>query len=240
MTTRAASDAGARYGAIELKDSIQLYWMMGLGIAILIHLGVIASYKLAGLADSGGTDGPFVKPIFTIHLPIPSINPGIEVPINIAEHGIKNTVGTPVPVPVGIAEPEQTLAPNIQFNANTGTAPDGFAGGTGGEEPIVIPESPPEPFVPVQVEPRIVRSARPEYPEVALRAGLEGTVHVKIWVDREGKPREVSVVKSDMEVFNDAAVAAAKQFLFTPAYMNGGPVSVWVTMPFKFRIADRH
>jgi TonB family protein len=239
MTTRAASDARARYGAIELKDSIQLYWMMGLGIAILIHLCVIASYKLAALADSGGTDGPFVRRI-TIQLPIAPINPTTEVPINIAEHGIKNTVGTAVPVPDASADPEQTVAPNVLFNPNTGTAPEGVAGGTGEAGPIVIPETAPEPFVPVEVMPRVVRSVTPVYPEVALRAGLEGTVHVKIWVDREGKPREVSVVKSDMDVFNDAAVAAAKQILFTPAYMNGGPVSVWVTMPFRFRMADRH
>jgi len=61
-------------------------------------------------------------------------------------------------------------------------------------------------------------------------------VWVKIWVNKRGKPHEVRIVKSDNEMFNDAAIAAAKQFLFTPAYMNNGPVSVWVTVPFKFRL----
>jgi hypothetical protein len=27
--------------------------------------------------------------------------------------------------------------------------------------------------------------------------------------------------------------------VFTPAYMNNGPVSVWVSVPFKFRLADK-
>jgi protein TonB len=94
--------------------------------------------------------------------------------------------------------------------------------------------------VPVEEMPRIVRSVRPEYPDIALHAGLEGTVYVKFWVDREGKPREVSVLRSTMDVFNESAVAAAKQYIFTPAYMNGGPVAVWVTIPFKFRLADRN
>lgn len=88
--------------------------------------------------------------------------------------------------------------------------------------------------------PKIVRSVNPVYPELAIRSGLTGTVYVKIWIAKEGKPREVSVVKSDEEIFNDAAAAAAKKFLFTPAYMNSGPVSVWVTIPFRFRLADRN
>ncbi|GAG02318.1 unnamed protein product, partial [marine sediment metagenome] len=35
------------------------------------------------------------------------------------------------------------------------------------------------------------------------------------------------------------AVKAAMSFVFTPAYMNNGPVSVWVSIPFKFKLADR-
>jgi protein TonB len=88
--------------------------------------------------------------------------------------------------------------------------------------------------------PKVVRSVAPVYPELAIRSELTGTVYVKIWVDKEGKPREVSVEKSDQEILNDAAIAAAKQFLFTPAYMNSGPVSVWVTIPFRFRLAGRN
>ena len=73
-----------------------------------------------------------------------------------------------------------------------------------------------------------------------MRAALEGKVWVKIWVDKEGKPREVVVFKSDAEIFNEPAITAAKQFLFTPAYMNNGPVSVWVSVPFNFKLADRN
>jgi len=47
------------------------------------------------------------------------------------------------------------------------------------------------------------------------------------------------VLKSDAEIFNEPAVEAAKQWLFTPAYMNNGPVAVWVSIPFRFKLADR-
>jgi protein TonB len=146
----------------------------------------------------------------------------------------------PVPVPEGIADPEQTLAPQNMFSPQTGPAREGTEGEWGEEAPIVIPETEPPPFQIVEEMPKVVRSVAPVYPELAIRSELTGTVYVKIWVDKEGKPREVSVEKSDQEILNDAAIAAAKQFLFTPAYMNSGPVSVWVTIPFRFRLAGRN
>jgi len=228
----------ARYGAIELKDSLRLYWMMGLGIAIVIHLAAVVTYKFAGETGTGAMPGPFVNRPVTIWIP-PSLAPNVPPAFAVAGPGIKNSVGTPVPVVDAVADPEQTLAPQNQFNTQAGTDPGGTTGEPGGEGPIVIPEEAPPPFLAVGEMPRIVKRIAPVYPELALKAGLEGTVLVKLWVDREGKPREVSVVKSDAEIFNDAALAAAKKLLFAPAYMNSGPVPVWVTIPFKFRLADR-
>jgi outer membrane biosynthesis protein TonB len=43
-------------------------------------------------------------------------------------------------------------------------------------------------------------------------------------------------VEGDNELFNNAAVEAAKQLVFMPAYMNNGPVPVWVTVPFIFTL----
>jgi TonB family protein len=85
----------------------------------------------------------------------------------------------------------------------------------------------------------IVKKVEPVYPELALKAGLEGKVWLKIWVDTDGKAKQVDVLKSDSDVFNQAAIDAAKQFLFTPAYMKGKPVAVWVSVPFKFKLADK-
>jgi protein TonB len=168
------------------------------------------------------------------------LNPGSPAPVNIAEPGIKNSVGTPVPVEDGIADPEQTLAPQNLFNPQMGPGSEGREGDWREEAPIVIPETEPPPYRAVEEMPKIVRRVDPVYPELAIRSGLTGTVYVKIWVDKEGRPREVSVLKSDEEILNEAAIAAAKQFLFTPAYMNSGAVSVWVTIPFRFRLADRN
>jgi TonB family protein len=103
----------------------------------------------------------------------------------------------------------------------------------------VSSDSEPPDFVAVQKEPVLVKSVAARYPEIALRAGLEGTVYAKIWVDKEGKVRRVVVLRSDAEIFNQAAVDAAMQWIYTPALDQNGPVSVWVTAPFKFRLSSK-
>jgi TonB family protein len=96
---------------------------------------------------------------------------------------------------------------------------------------------PPADFIPVDREPVVISKKEPVYPEAAIKQKLEGKVWVKIWVDREGMPHDVQVLKSDAEVFNQSAVEAARAFRFTPAYLNGKPVDVWVSVPFKFALA---
>jgi len=82
--------------------------------------------------------------------------------------------------------------------------------------------------------PKVVRSVAPVYPELAIRSELTGTVYVKIWVDKEGKPREVSVEKSDQRS-SMTRRSPPQSSSVHPAYMNSGPVSVWVTIPFRFQ-----
>lgn len=104
---------------------------------------------------------------------------------------------------------------------------------------VQVNEPRPSDFVEVDEQPTVIKKAEPRYPEEAMRTGKEGKVWVKIWVDTQGKPREVSVTKSDAEIFNAATVEAARQFVFTPAKRGGKPIAVWVSVPFKFKLASR-
>jgi len=97
---------------------------------------------------------------------------------------------------------------------------------------------PPPDFIEVDKEPTVISRKDAVYPELAQRAGIEGKVWVKVWVDTKGRARNVVVLKSDNEVFNQSAVEAAKQFVFTPASLHGKPVSVWVSIPFKFKMGE--
>jgi protein TonB len=233
---------GRDYGAAELKAVYQKNWIRGFGIAVFLHVLIVGSYYLAQVL---GEEEP---PVATVRIlkysdlgPPPSItNASTPPPIAVSAPTVKPTIGAPVPVPDAEVSPEQTIATQTEMSQQVAPVGEGMGEGAVIEQDIIIEEDgPPADFVPVEKEPQIIKQVKPEYPELALRAGLEGKVWVKIWVDKDGKPREVVVLKSDAEIFNDAAIAAAKQFLFTPAYMNNGPVSVWVSVPFSFKLGDR-
>jgi len=104
---------------------------------------------------------------------------------------------------------------------------------------VTSQEAPPADVVSVDKEPTLLKRVDPVYPELAMKSGLEGKVWVKIWVDTEGRPKEVKILKSDSDVFNQVTIDAAKQFLFTPAYIKGKPVAVWVSVPFAYKLADK-
>lgn len=240
----AGSYKGAQYGSAELKAVYQKYWAIGLCIAIAIHLVIVGSYYLVELLRA---EEP---PVMTVRImkysdlgPPPSItSANTPPPIAVSAPTAKPTVGAPVPVPDAEVSAEQTIASQTEMSQNVAPMVEGTgdAGGVEIQQDIKLEDdAPPADFVPVEKQPEIVKRVEPKYPELAMRAGLEGKVTVKIWVDKEGKPKQVVVLKSDAEIFNEPAVEAAKQWLFTPAYMNNGPVSVWVSVPFKFKLTDK-
>lgn len=151
--------------------------------------------------------------------------PTLAIPVPVADHQVDTAVLFPTTEQFQIAGPVEG---------------DGIGPGTSivvAANETVDPE--PASFVPRQVEPHVVVKIEPVYPPIAVRAGLEGNVFVQVWVDTKGEVRKTVVVKSDGEVFNDAAVEAARGWVFTPALMQDRPVSVWVTIPFRFRLAHR-
>ncbi len=87
----------------------------------------------------------------------------------------------------------------------------------------------------VEKKPEVIKQAIPEYPELARKAGLKGTVYVKILVTSEGKVKEATVLRGP-EIFRKAAVKAAYQFLFKPAIQNDKPVPVWAVIPMEFKM----
>ena len=237
-----ALNAGINYGAVELKAVYQKYRMWGLGIAVAIHALIIGSYYIVGLLQS--EEPPMVQVRLMKYSdlgPPPSMtSANTPPPISVTAPTAKPSVGAPVPVPDAEVSAEQTLATQAEMSQVTPIGDATGAGEVAVQQDIKIDDdAPPADFVAVEKEPVVVKKVEPKYPELAMRAGLEGKVWVKIWVDKEGKAKQVLVMKSDAEIFNEPAIEAAKQFVFTPAYMNNGPVSVWVSVPFKFRLADK-
>lgn len=91
-------------------------------------------------------------------------------------------------------------------------------------------------FVPVDKMTEVLIPSVPHYPELAKRAGIEGTAYVKILVSTEGSPVKAVVIKTDNEIFNQPSIDAAMQFKFTSAKRDNKPVAVWVVIPFRYRL----
>ena len=82
---------------------------------------------------------------------------------------------------------------------------------------------------------RIPPIPQPDYPDIARRAGITGSVTVEVLVDREGKVEAIGTIYGN-EVFHEASRQAALKTLFTPAIQNDKPVKVWVSLPYKFQL----
>jgi protein TonB len=228
----------------EIRRSLQRNIWKGLLVSVVAHLALLGVYIAAQLS-APEDNAPFV----TVRImkyselgPPPSmINADQVPPATVAVTAARPSVGLPVPVPDVEVNPEQTIATQQELSQAPGPV---LQEGAQGENVVVerppeisIEEEPsPDAFVPVEKLPVAVRQVRPEYPDIARRAGIEGTVWLKILVDKEGRAKKAIVLKSDSEIFDEPAIKAALQWVFAPAMMNKGPVSVWVAIPFRFQL----
>jgi protein TonB len=93
-----------------------------------------------------------------------------------------------------------------------------------------------EGFVASSENPKILTWAKPEYPEMARRAQLEGTVLVKVLVGPDGSVKDAIVIQSVNPLLNKAAIDAAKRCKFIPGKQRNIPVKAWMALPFSFKL----
>jgi TonB family protein len=86
--------------------------------------------------------------------------------------------------------------------------------------------------------PTLLRQEKPQYPEGAMRAKIEGVVELEAVVLADGTVGEVRVLKSlDQRYGLDAeAIATARKWLFRPGSKDGKPVAVIVTIILEFSL----
>ncbi|MEW6753080.1 MAG: energy transducer TonB [Candidatus Latescibacterota bacterium] len=85
----------------------------------------------------------------------------------------------------------------------------------------------------LEKQPHVLRRVLPEYPDSARMALVEGRVYVRMLLDRRGYVERIGEV-SGPAMLHRAAVAAARQWQFTPAVQNEQTVKVWISLPFAF------
>lgn len=85
------------------------------------------------------------------------------------------------------------------------------------------------------VSPRIQRFVQAEFPEAERAPGRAATVVLQLTVSAEGAVTEAVVTQSGGAAFDPLAVAAARQFTFTPATVDGQPTTVRIVYRYRFR-----
>ena len=233
----------SEYGAFELKKLYPKNFGMGLTIAILIHLFLIGTYIfIQAITKNDDSNIATVRILKYSELgPPPSLDKNVAQQIQVQAPTIKPNIGIPKPVPDAQAPKEQTIATQQEMNQVAAPVGEGSGGSVKITQDLNVQAPTDETpgmneFVPVEKYPQIVKQVLPIYPELAKRAGVEGSVYVKVLVSKEGKPLKAVVIKSDSDVFNKPAIDAAMQYLFTPAIQHKAPVMVWVVVPFKFKL----
>ncbi|MEZ4774913.1 MAG: tetratricopeptide repeat protein [Bacteroidia bacterium] len=76
------------------------------------------------------------------------------------------------------------------------------------------------------------------YPQEAIDQNLEGTVIVRVLVDKEGNYRKHAFVKEVSPLLSSAIEPVISQLKFTPAKVGGEPVMYWMNIPFPFKLVD--
>lgn len=100
------------------------------------------------------------------------------------------------------------------------------------------PQAPPtdDGFVSSSSEPVLQYNVKADYPEIARRAQLQGTVLVHVLVDVTGRVDKAVISQGVHPLLDKAAMAAALRCRFTPGKQRQRPVPVWVAIPYRFRL----
>lgn len=133
---------------------------------------------------------------------------------------------------------------NLFAKGDVGVVPGaGIAGGGGGTAASGLGRGSGPPGLPAQQtifrtnrEAKPIQTVRAGYPPMALRAGMESDVKLRIEVDPQGNVTKAEITTSGGAGFDEEALKAVKQSRFEPAQRDGQNVPAEFTFVYRFRL----
>lgn len=168
--------------------------------------------------------------------PLPDVKPlpPVEAPVAEAPANERDRAGLPQPIPEAADSHGPGSDGGVGEGKGTGVGEgqgsglgEGEGGGTGGG-----PYRPGSGITP----PTLLREVKPDYTEEARRLGIRGDVVMEIVVRRDGRVGDVRVLQGLGHGLDERAVAAVRQWSFSPATRRGGPVDVIVEVAMEFKL----
>jgi protein TonB len=175
------------------------------------------------------------------------VKPEMPAPPVVRPQSVKVAPSTAIPVPLSPPEgiqPEPIVEPRDPGALDFGASPTGVPGGdfvSGGEPvPPPPPPIPSRPKEPVHVGGRIEAPTKlvhvnPIYPPIPLAARKEGLVILEALIAEDGTVRDVKVLRR-APLFEESAIAAVRQWRFSPTLLNGEPVPIVMTVTVGFTL----
>lgn len=216
-------------------------------VSIVVHGVVITSVLAAQLLAVGTLPTPRRPLSFEGAMPVRVV----DIPLPAPSRGVKRAGAAP------LGSDAQALAPIVPPN---GVQPDTGAPSTGdsstplngveagfgsavGLTPVenVPPPVPPQTPIPLHQgmqAPRKIVNVDPIYPRAAQQAHIEGVVIIETIIDVQGRVSSAHVLRS-YPMLDQAAIDAVRQWMFTPARLNGVAVSVVMTVTVTFTLNQR-
>jgi protein TonB len=173
-----------------------------------------------------------------------------EPPKKVSENTPKPDLVAPIETPQPEEkplEPEAGVKPEDQFGSETGSDLGDALGMEGGVEGGVVGGVPggvlggmvggtgTGAVMDFDSPPRVIKQARPQYPQDAFVKKIEGTVLIEALVSSQGRVANARVIQS-VPLLDAAALQAVYQWVFQPAMKHGRPVATIIHMPVAFRI----
>ena len=94
------------------------------------------------------------------------------------------------------------------------------------------------PFWKVTTRPEVYSFIKPPYPPQARQAQIEGTVVLRVYIDKHGIVKHIKIIKRAGYGFDEAAILAMRSARFYPATYEGKAVPVWINIPVIFKLED--
>jgi protein TonB len=158
---------------------------------------------------------------------------------------VRSTITAPPVVPDVV--PEVTTAGD-GAGTSEGTSESGSEGPLG--QPYGVEDSIGEldaqPALPVREEPRIyevggevkapvaLHRAQPPYPRSLIHTRMSATVVVRCIIGKDGSIREPVILHGSLPPFNEAVLAAVRDWRFRPGTFRGQPVETWFELRVNF------
>jgi protein TonB len=226
------------YGAPELLEVRETYLTRALatastGIVVLFAIAIAATTWLAGHAGETIISNEKVR----ILSPTPVFVPPIALPMQPKAPSVAPRKSARAePVPDRLAPQDQTIASQDDLRQTNPGDVHETGGGVVPDAPIAVEAVPGiTDWVYYDEAPAVVSQVKPLYPDMAREAGVDGTVQLRVLVGKDGRVKDVHVDRS-IPLLDEAAVAAARLWVFTPALSNGHPVMVWLAVPIRFTL----